>query len=393
MHEIEERYYQLNENILKILGLWPYQQTNFARLRKVLFLGILSGYIIVQLLSFLTMQYSINLLLKVFTFVFPTLFVTIKYCIFIIQAENVKLLLEQIRDDWNLLNGKLEIDIIKQYASSVKLVSMVAIVFCHFDTLCYITVELLPLILDVISPLNKSRSLKLIANTEYFVNREKYIWVMLLHEITATYIRVITICCTSITMMMYILHACALFKVASYRMKNALGEDVLRIPNSVKEYLLYQRIAHVVIIHRRAIAYIELSISSFTVTFTILILIGVSSLSFNLFHLFQIITVNTDFAELYAVLVSIVAHFGYMFIINYGGEIVQYHGIQIFDATYNGLWYASPFRIQKLVLFVMQRAIAKITLTCGNIFVASLEGFVTLASSAISYFTVIYSTR
>ncbi|EZA46743.1 hypothetical protein X777_02195, partial [Ooceraea biroi] len=88
MHEIEERYYQLNENILKILGLWPYQQSNFARLRKVLFLGILSGYIIVQLLSFLTMQYSINLLLKVFTFVFPTLFVTIKYCIFIIQAEN-----------------------------------------------------------------------------------------------------------------------------------------------------------------------------------------------------------------------------------------------------------------------------------------------------------------
>ncbi|EZA48257.1 hypothetical protein DMN91_009555 [Ooceraea biroi] len=393
MHEIEERYYQMNQNLLKLLGLWPYQQSYFTLIRKVLFLGILSGYVIAQLLSFLTMQFSVSLLLKILTYVGPTFFVIIKYCIFIIKADNVKLLLERIRDDWNLLKGKLEIDIIKKYASSVRLISMIAIIVCHFDILCYIILEHLPLLLDVILPLNKSRTLKSIAITEYFVTREKYIWVTLLHEIIAIYIRVITLCCTGITMMMYILHACALFKIASCRIENAIQENVLAIPNPVKEYLLQQRIAHAVLIHRRAIAYVELWISSFTVTLTILILIGICSLSVNLFHLFQVLTVSTDFVELYAVFVSVVAHFSYMFVINYGGEIMQNHGMQVFEATYNGLWYAAPPRTQKLILFVLQRAIVKVNLTCGHMFIASLEGFLTLTSSALSYFAVIYSTR
>ncbi|EZA48941.1 hypothetical protein DMN91_010005 [Ooceraea biroi] len=393
MYDIEERYYKLNHNFIKMLGLWPCQKTYFARIQKILFIGILCGYIIAQLLSFLTMQFSVNLLLKVLSFVFPTLFVTIKYCTFIIQADNVKHLVEQIRYDWKLVKGKLEIDIIKKYADNVRFITMIAIVCCHCGILCYITLQLLPLILNVIAPLNESRSLKLIAVTEYFLNREKYIWVMLLHEIIAVYLRMVTLCSTIMAIMMYILHACALFKVASYRMENAIQEDVLAIRNPLKEYLLYQRIVHVVLIHRRAIGYIELWISSFTVPFTILILIGVSSLSVNLFHLLQLIIVTDDVNEMYAVFMSVILHFSYMFIINYGGEIVQNHGMQVFEATYNGLWYAAPPRTQKLVLFIMQRAIVKINLTCGNIFVASLEGFLTLASTAVSYFTVIYSTR
>ncbi|EZA48942.1 hypothetical protein DMN91_010006 [Ooceraea biroi] len=394
MHEIEEHYYKINRNFLKMLGLWPYQQSLFARLRKVLFIGILFGYIVAQFLSFVTMQFSANLLLKILSFVSPTLYVTMKYCLFVVQTDNVKRLLEQIRNDWELVKDKLEIDIIKKYAGSVRFISMCALVFCHCDTLCYITLQFLPLILDVILPLNESRSLKLIVITEYFVNREKYLWLMLLHEIVAIYLRVITICCTTTTIMMYILHACALFKVASYRMENAIQEDMLAMCNPVQEYLLYQKIASVVIIHRRAIAYVELWISSFTMVFTILIVIGISSISFSLFHLLQVITnTSNDYTDMYAAFISVVAQFTYMFIINYCGEIVQNHGMQVFEATYNGLWYAAPLRAQKLILFVMQRAIVKVNLTFGNIFILSLEGFVTLASKAVSYFTVIYSTR
>ncbi|EZA48943.1 hypothetical protein X777_12906 [Ooceraea biroi] len=392
MHEIEEHYYKINYNFLKMFGLWPYQQSFFARLRKVLFIGILFGYIIAQFLSFLTMQFSANLLLKILSFVSPTIYVTIKYCLFIVQTDNVKQLLEQIRNDWELVKDKLEIDIIKKYAGSVKFITMCTLVFCHCDTLCYITLQFLPLILDVILPLNESRSLKLIAITEYFVNREKYLWIMLLHEIVAIYLRVTTLCCTCTTIMMYILHACALFKVASYRMENAIQEDMLAMCNPVKEYLFYQKIARVVIIHRRAIAYVELWISSFTMMFTLLIFVGISSISFSLFHLLQVITTR-NYSDIYAAFISVVVQFTYMFIINYCGEIVQNHGMQVFEATYNGLWYAAPLRTQKLILFVMHRAIVKVNLTFGNIFILSLEGFVTLASKAVSYFTVIYSTR
>ncbi|RLU17318.1 hypothetical protein DMN91_009551 [Ooceraea biroi] len=393
MQDIEERYYKVSDTFLKMIGLWPYQKTKFVRIQNVLIIGILCGYIIVQLLSFLTMQFSVNLLLKVLSFVFPTLFMVIKYCTFIIQADNVKQLVEQIRHDWKLVKSKLEIDIIKKYAENGRFVTIIVIVCCHCGIICYITLQLLPLILNVIAPLNESRSVKLIATTEYFLNREKYIWIMLLHEIVTAYLRLITLCSISMTLLMQILHACALFNIASYLMENAIPENVLAIHDSLKEHILHQRIAHVVLIHRRAISFLQLWISSFTVPFFLLILVGVCSLSVNLFHLLELITVTDDVNEMYAVFMSVILHFNLMFILNYAGEIVQNHGMQVFGATYNGLWYVAPLRTQKLILFVMQRAIVKVNLTCGNIFVASLEGFLTLASTAISYFTVIYSTR
>jgi len=74
--------------------------------------------------------------------------------------------------------------------------------------------QFLPLILDVILPLNESRPFQLIVITEYFINQEKYFYVILLHVVLTTCVGVIAICITTATIMMYILHACALFKIA-----------------------------------------------------------------------------------------------------------------------------------------------------------------------------------
>ncbi|KAL6448874.1 hypothetical protein ACFW04_000546 [Cataglyphis niger] len=121
MHAIEERYYKINQIILKMLGLWPYQQSYLTLIHKVLFAGILLTFILVQLLVFITTQYSLNLFLKILSIVFPTLFGTIKYGVFIIQADSIKQLLEQVRNDWKLLKNKLEIDIIEKYAYNSRL--------------------------------------------------------------------------------------------------------------------------------------------------------------------------------------------------------------------------------------------------------------------------------
>ncbi|RLU18117.1 hypothetical protein DMN91_010360 [Ooceraea biroi] len=393
MHAIEERYYQINRIFLKTLGIWPYQHSFLALVQRVLFSTILFTFIIVQLLAFFTMQFSTGLLIRILTFVFPNLFVTVKYCSFAMKADKVKRLIEQIGNDLDLLKGKFEFDIIKKYADNIRIITILAMVFCHFGISCYLTFQLLPLILDVIVPLNVSRSLKLIAITEYFLNREKYVCVMLLHEMLTVYIGVITACSTGLIIMTYILHACALFKIASYRMKHAIQEDVLAMPNPLMEYFLYQRIVDIIFIHRRILQFLTFSISSFMVTFAFLIIIGVTSLSLNLFQLLQLMTVTYDIGEISVIFIFIVFQVNYMFVLNYVGEELQNHGMELFQATYDGLWYAAPLRTQKLLLFIMQKTTVKVTLICGGIFVASLEGFVTLVNAAVSYLTVMYSTR
>jgi len=45
---LQERYYKIYRIILKILGLWPYQQTYLTRLYEVLLVGIILTFLLVQ---------------------------------------------------------------------------------------------------------------------------------------------------------------------------------------------------------------------------------------------------------------------------------------------------------------------------------------------------------
>ncbi|XP_025268464.1 uncharacterized protein LOC109610508 [Camponotus floridanus] len=138
MYAVEERHYKVNRVLLNILGLWPYQQSYFTRIRKVLFVGLLWTFILVQLLVFVTTQYSLNLLIKILSIVFPILFVTVKYCMFMIQADSVKKMLERMQDDWRLLKNKLEVDIIETYAYNIQFSSIVSIDLTFFSDCCFL---------------------------------------------------------------------------------------------------------------------------------------------------------------------------------------------------------------------------------------------------------------
>ncbi|XP_018313150.1 odorant receptor 4-like [Mycetomoellerius zeteki] len=108
---------------------------------------------------------------------------------------------------------------------------------------------------------------------------------------------------------------------------------------------------------------------------------------------FQLVKFTSDIRVISVVTIIIIYHLIYMFVLNYVGQELMNHGLHFFKVSYNGLWYAAPLHTQKLLLFIMQRGTINIVFVCGRIYVASLEGFATLISTAVSYFTVIYSTR
>ncbi|XP_039311410.1 uncharacterized protein LOC105197961 isoform X2 [Solenopsis invicta] len=392
MHTIE-RYYKLNRILLETMGLWPYHYTYVTQLQRTLFITVLITFIIVQLLAFFTNQYTTHLLLQILSFVFPIFINTVQYCLFIVQTDNLKQLLEQIQDDWNSLKDKLEINILDRYACNARFCTKLLIVYCCFGLLFCGLFQLLPIILDVIAPLNESRPCELIVVTEYFVNKKKYFYITLLHETLGYLVGAAIFCSTSAIVMICILHACALFEIASCRIENAIPKSTLMIPTSKREYFLYRKIVYAVIMHQRAIKFVKLMTTSFATLFLILIILGISSLSFNLFQFLQLITLRKNSSQTSTVGILILLHLNYMFITNYGGQELLNHGLKLFKVTYNGLWYIAPLRTQKLLLFIMQKGTINIGLTCGSIFVASLEGFATLANVTVSYFTLIYSMR
>jgi len=90
----------------------------------------------------------------------------------------------------------------------------------HFSAYCYLSMffitifECFPMILNVILPLNESRPFQLVVLTEYFVNQERFIHYLILHEILTAYVAINAFCGIGVIIVMYIMHACALFKIA-----------------------------------------------------------------------------------------------------------------------------------------------------------------------------------
>ncbi|XP_014478939.1 PREDICTED: uncharacterized protein LOC106746657 [Dinoponera quadriceps] len=80
----------------------------------------------------------------------------------------------------------------------------------------------------------------------------------------------------------------------------------------------------------------------------------------------------------------------YMFIANYIAQEITDHNNDVFV---NIQWYTAPLQVQKLIMFLLQRDNKAFNLTLGGLFVGSLKSSATLASSSISYFTVLYSTQ
>ncbi|XP_019699759.2 uncharacterized protein LOC109504419 isoform X2 [Harpegnathos saltator] len=332
MHAIEKPYYKINRIVLMSLGLWPYQQSYLVRVQNVLFIVILTSYIIVQLLVLVTTQYDSNLLLRVLSLTFPNIFVTIKYCLYVVQANSVKQLLDKIHDDWNSLRNKVEIKIIKKYARYGRFFTMITMLLCYLGIIVCAVFQFLPIILDIVSPLNESRPRQLVTDTEYFVNQDKYFYTLVMHEVVTGSIGAIAMCITVTTLMMYIHHACALFKITSYRIENAIEKNMLMIPGPTRDYVFHQRIVHAVIIHQRATEFIRYLTSDIMTSYVVLIIIGVGSLSLNLFQLLQLVTLTDNISEMFIFAILVIGHLGYMFIVNYGGQKVMEHGADLFKS-------------------------------------------------------------
>jgi len=82
-------------------------------------------------------------------------------------------------------------------------------------TLCVFGLyQFLPDFLDIIVPSNKSRKHYLTFEAEYFVDQEEHFYPIVTHGLMAVYIGGIGIIATGGMLMAYILHICAMIKIA-----------------------------------------------------------------------------------------------------------------------------------------------------------------------------------
>ncbi|XP_018314241.1 uncharacterized protein [Mycetomoellerius zeteki] len=277
MDFIGRRYYKVNMFLLCSLGLWPSQTTKCIQIKPIFFYTLLCSFLFVQ----------------------------------------VKLLMDEVQNDWNALDDKKEIETLEKYAYIINVFTIILMLLLCISIIIFTFTEFLPILLDIVVPLNESRQHTTYVPMEYFIDPKKYFLLMLIHEIFAFTAGGFTIIATGTITLAYAQHTCGMLKIISFANHHTLSERYRAIVFRMSSGHLLDVCAVCEII--------ELS----------------QRLWMDFFR-------TSDLDVLW---------------------------------MYNTMWYLAPISIQKLLLFVMQNSLKTHTLTLGHIFVTSLEGFSTVINT------------
>ncbi|KAF3054255.1 Odorant receptor 361 [Nylanderia fulva] len=371
MISVEDQYFSLNRTLLLAIGLWPYQKSMLARFQSICFFTIQATFIISQLTIFLTSKYTIDIVIKILSPAMACVSSTLTYNSFYVNGETIMYLMEQLQHIYEHIKDKNELVIIERYGNNAKHYTIAFLTLFFVILPIYLSAHIWPGFFDIIllTILNKPQLRHLQITTNYSVNQEQYLYIRQLHMVVALFIGIVAMIATGAMLITYIQHACGMFKIAS---------------------LIHKNIICAVDIHRKAMKFSNHLISKLEMSFLLLIIFGVITLSCNIFQIFQVTSEYNCDQFLGSVIIVFVA-FAYMFISNFiGQEIIDYNN-DVYAAAYNVCWYTAPLHIQKIILFLLQRGNKPFGLNVAGLFIASLECFATLVKASVSYFTVMYS--
>ncbi|RLU23648.1 hypothetical protein DMN91_003854 [Ooceraea biroi] len=390
----EKRYFSFNRIILLATGLWPYQQSKVVQLQLMLFFSILLSFIAFQLSRLLFVEYTFNFTIKILCVSLYIIFFAIKYISFWINKETIKCLLEQLQYIYNDLKDKNEIAIYDKYGNIAKRITITFIIG-EISCLCTLSgMQWWPWFLDMIIPKNETYTHHLIVLlSKYYDVQEKYYYFILLHLSATITVGSFALVAVATMMLSYAKHICGMFRIASYRLEQAMTINTLQSISLKTEIVIYKEIVYAVDIHRKAMKFAKFLINSMERSFLSVIMITVLCVSFNLYRISQTESFTENVEETLIHLLIITFTLLYMFLANYTGQEITDYNNHVSFTAYNIPWYQAPLHIQKLILVLIQRSNKTFTLNIGGLFTLSLECFASLLSTSVSYFTVMLSLQ
>ncbi|XP_019699730.2 odorant receptor 22c-like [Harpegnathos saltator] len=386
------KYYNINRLLLLGIGLWPYQKYTFNKFHIIFVFIILTQALVLQMATFFTTGFNIPLLLEVLSTLFITIVFIFKYNTIYFNMDKVKLFFEHINYIWDTLKDPVEIEIMKRQANIARWYTKYFALAMYIITFLFVMTHYVPFLLDIVLPLPEPRQRRILVIGEMFIDQHKYFHVILLNIMMSGFVGMSTVIAAETMLMALVQHTCGLLKVTSYRITRAFDSDYCSVLGHGKKCIVCVKLASAVKIHRSAIMFTDRIRDCFAISYLILISFGVASLSINLYRLSMVSSLVNDI-DTYIISAFICGHFFYMFWCNYAGQELINHSAALYYQAYNVQWYMSAVHNQKMLILILRRSAKPPLFSVSNVFVGSLEGFGTLVSMSLSYFTLIYSVR
>ncbi|EZA62173.1 hypothetical protein DMN91_010196 [Ooceraea biroi] len=387
-----ERCYKIHRIMFLFMGFWPYQKPFICRLQAVFFFSAYFCTTFFQLTAFLTTTCNMDCILKRFPYICLSLVYVLCYCSFYFNSEILKQALEHMQLDWKMFENSDTRKVFEEYLFLSYVFALFACLICPPFLFSWAALECSLVILDAIMPINVSRPRKIEVDYELFLDKEEYFYLYVTQELLGVGIGFFTILVPGTFCLTLVRHSSATYKIASCLIQNTVIVHTLQIPVTQQIQFIHRSISFSVYIHRRTFKFMKNFLDTVYVWYFPLILICILCLSVLLLRLYNaLLHINDiDFYDIFVCCVLLNTCFIYMFFTNFIAQSYTEHSIEIVKSTYDTLWYLAPLQIQKLLL-IIQRSIKAHIIVLGGLFAFSIEGFATIFTTAVSYFTVLHT--
>ncbi|XP_076243905.1 uncharacterized protein LOC143185066 [Calliopsis andreniformis] len=305
------------------------------------------------------------------------------------NKERLYNLTNEIDKDWREQTVSDEIEIIINYMSKGRLYTIVYTGFLYLILLVYFSALLFPYVLNIVSPLNETRSLNYIYPAEYFINEEEnFVWILTIETISC-YFGIGILLAHDTMLILYVQYICAMFAIVGHRLEHTLyklhDENYLCVARKKRMYTEF--VGSCVQTHRKALYFVDLLESCFMLSQLIILSLNVVCLAVTLA---SISTLAGSIDSLRFILYAS-GQLLHIFYVSYQSEKLISHSLTVSKSVYNGTWYNIPQEVQKMLLFILRRANIPSYLTAGKIVVFSIQTFSVVVQNSMSYFMVLTS--
>ncbi|XP_031773294.1 uncharacterized protein LOC116414636 [Apis florea] len=387
--DVFDKHYHTYRTVLKIVGLWPYNNSVYVWIQRLLLLTLYLGNVIFQIVSLLRSEITLRNCILILSTTCPFIIVLLRYVSFIIFFPMLKYLFHHMSMEESIIRDSIERRIQTKYiADSCHMIEILLRV--TYGTVISYGMFLLYLITsDFIMPLNEFHTRVLHYFTLFSVNRTVYFYILCLDFLFVVTFGLLSIICTESIIGLCSYHVGILFKIISHRIQKIIKYLTMFNLSSKQIDSKLIELYRVVDIHNQAIEFISIVINNLGKQFMIPSLLIVISMAVNLHRLVSAIIANKDQLEILISLIFFTNQLVVVFLNNHNSQIFINNNEEFFHELYISVWYFVPLKVQKILLLIMTRSSTTCMFHIFGVFFPCYAGFTSVICLIINVINIL----
>ncbi|XP_012138734.1 uncharacterized protein LOC100875549 [Megachile rotundata] len=377
-------------NSLRLLGVDPYQDNMLSNFIIFLVTCTALGMVIPTFLGFhkALRDKDMDALFESLPYFIASSIGIVKLANLQLNKANFRKLLNMVADEWENLKLNNEL---KPLEDLTKLASTVARIYrtCILSSMTiFLSVTLLPSVLDVILPLNETRPRQQLFNVEYlFFDKDEYYYSVYLQLSWSTFVIVMVIGFVDSLYIIIIHHSSGLFAVCGEQIKK-VTEMSDAVGGRISDQI-YQ-CKRCMVMHEKALQFYE--ILKETSTKNYFFQVGLNMMGISVQAVLLVSSLDKPDQAMKAGVLLISKQF-HLFVVSLPGQVLLDHCAQLAKNIYCSKWYRTPLQIQKMIKIMQIKANRPCALTAGGLYEMSIENFGSTLKSCMSYVTMLLSLK